>query len=79
MIKRFSFNALTGNFDLVGVVPELNPDPGSPAPGDVWVRSADVGFNAGDAMGVMGLTYSGPSYSLSYKTESGGIVRTELS
>lgn len=84
MSFKFVFNPLTAKFDIVDgnvVIPELFSDPTSPEHGETWVLVTGT-LLGGEAMGVLGLTYSGdlstPAYRLSYYTNEGTIVRTPL-
>jgi len=86
MSLQIVFNPFTGKFDFVNstntTIPEVTMDPSSPTAGETWVLMSSVGL-AGEAMGVLGLTYSGDAahstYQLSYYTTEGTTVRTELS
>lgn len=90
MGQRFVFNPLTAKFDIINVgssgtpsIPEVyNTDPISPNPEDTWILAIEVNV-AGEAMGIMGLTYSGDvgsfKYKLSYRTLEGTTIRTVLS
>ncbi len=86
MALKIVFNPFTGKFDFINstslTIPEVMVDPSSPGAGDSWVLLSHVGL-AGEAMGVLGLTYSGDivsnRYLLSYYTTEGTTVRTELS
>lgn len=88
MAYKFVFNPLTAKFDVVNVgsggpatIQELYSDPVTPSPQDTWVLAVEFA-GAGDAMGIMGLTYSGDlagfTYKLSYRTIEGTTVRTDL-
>jgi hypothetical protein len=85
---QFVFNPLSGKFDIVNVasggtptIPEVYQDPSSPTPQQTWIL-ATTNYTAGQAMGIMGLTYSGDlasdTYQLSYRTNEGTTVRTPL-
>lgn len=88
MAYKFVFNPLTAKFDIVSIgssgpatIQELYSDPVSPSQQDTWVLAIEFA-TAGEAMGVMGLTYSGDlagfTYKLSYRTIEGTTVRTDL-
>lgn len=83
MPLRIVFNPFTAKFDYVdvGTIPEYNADPFPLNFNDTWVLATGTSL-AGEAMGVLGLTYSGDmgtaSYQLSYYTNEGTIVRTPL-
>jgi hypothetical protein len=62
------------------IVPEVDTDPGAPVDGELWLlKTTTGGASAGDAMGVLGLTYAGgggsTTYELSIKTIADGIKR----
>lgn len=62
-------------------VTEVVSDPSAPAAGDVWIKTIGQVGTAGQAMGVLGLTYSRTEvnkYYLSFKTDNGDIKRIEL-
>jgi len=83
MPRRIIFNPFTSRFDYidVGTIPEYDADPVVLNFEDTWVLATGT-LLAGEAMGVLGLTYSGdlatPSYQLSYYTKEMTIVRTPL-
>jgi len=83
MPKRIVFNPFTSRFDYVdvGTIPEYASDPVVLNFNDTWVLATGT-LLGGDAMGVLGLTYSGDlgsaTYLLSYYTTEGTIVRTPL-
>lgn len=83
MPRRIIFNPFTSKFDYidVGTIPQYNVDPLPLSFGDTWVLATGT-LLAGEAMGVLGLTYSGdlatPSYQLSYYTNEATIRRTSL-
>lgn len=83
MPKRIIFNPFTSKFDYidVGTIPEYSSDPVPLNFNDTWVLATGT-LLGGDAMGVLGLTYSGDlgsaTYLLSYYTDEGTIVRTPL-
>lgn len=60
---------------------EVETDPVSPVAGQVWLKANGSIGAAGQAMGVMGLTYTKKevdSYDLSVKTAEGKIVRLRM-
>ena len=83
MTLRIVFNPFSSKFDFIdiGTIPEYPMDPVVLNFGDTWVLATGT-FLAGNAMGVLGLTYSGdfssPTYQLSYYTNENTIVRTPL-
>jgi len=83
MAKRIIFNPFTSKFDYIdiGTIPEYDTDPFPLNFGDTWVLATGT-LLAGQAMGVLGLTYSGDlgtaTYQLSYYTTEATIVRTPL-
>jgi hypothetical protein len=83
MPKRIIFNPFTSRFDYidVGTIPEYAADPVVLNFNDTWVLATGT-LLGGDAMGVLGLTYSGDlgsaTYLLSYYTTENTIVRTPL-
>jgi len=83
MPRRIVFNPFTSRFDYidVGTIPEYDSDPVVLNFNDTWVLATGT-LLAGEAMGVLGLTYSGdlssPIYQLSYYTNEATIVRTPL-
>lgn len=83
MPRRIVFNPFTSRFDYIdiGTIPEYNADPVVLNFGDTWVLATGT-LLAGEAMGVLGLTYSGDLgtavYQLSYYTTEANIVRTPL-
>ena len=89
MSDKFKFNGVTGQLDLVEHIPELTSDPASPREEDAWVLNESVlGSGGGIIQGWIGLastpilttsSASSVSYKLSYKTNSGTIVRVDLS
>lgn len=63
-------------------ISEVDTDPSSPTPGTMWLKANGRVGTAGQAMGVLGLTYSQSevaSYQLSIKTSEGPIVRVGVS
>lgn len=83
MVLRIVFNPFSAKFDFIdiGTIPEYDADPVVLNFNDTWVLATGT-LLAGDAMGVLGLTYSGdlstPSYQLSYYTNEATIKRTPL-
>lgn len=63
-------------------ISQVATDPVSPTPGQIWVLATGQVGTAGQAMGVLGLTYSRQevqTYQLSYATSNGDIRRVPLS
>ena len=59
-----------------GLISEVSSDPVSPVPGETWVLRTVSG---GSPIGLLlALTYTTYTFQLSYKTQSGRIVRTTL-
>lgn len=66
----------------IPIIPQVVSDPASPTAGQMWVLAIGQVGTAGQAMGVLGLTYSDEvvqSYQLSYKASNGDIKRVGLS
>jgi len=59
----------------VATINEYTTDPSSPSAGDTWVLKTGAGSPIGL---LLALTNNNISYSLSFKTVSGAIVRTTL-
>lgn len=87
MIKQ-TFNPLSGNFDSVLSIPQLDSDPSSLSPEDMWVLKTGVSGSGGGkiisflGLGFVALTTNSPStllYRLSFRTKEGTTVRTTLS
>lgn len=85
MKKKIVFNPLSGEFDLIGHIPELTSDPSSPAPEDAWVlRSGSGGVGSGESYGLLlALTQPGTggsyTYALKYRTQEGTTISVALS
>jgi hypothetical protein len=88
MIKGYVFNPLSGNFDLVGKIPQLDADPASPSAEDVWVKKTQsAGAGGGVIIAPMGLGFialtpgvgSSQTYELSFRTQEGTTKRVALS
>lgn len=63
-------------------IPQVATDPVSSTAGQTWVLASGTTGVSGQAMGVLGLTYSRAEvehYDLSYKAENGDIIRVRLS
>lgn len=63
-------------------IPQVTTDPVSPTAGQIWVLATGTVGTGGQAMGVLGLTYSRSEvrrYDLSYKASNGSIIRMRLS
>lgn len=62
-------------------VPQVTSDPVSPSAGQIWVLANGTNGSAGEAMGVMGLTYSRSEvdfYELSFVADNGDIKKARL-
>ena len=88
MIKRLSFNPLTGNFDIISAIPQLAADPSSPNAEDAWVLATIGGGSGGGAiiaplgLGFMAIapnTGGSSTYQFSYRTQEGTTKRVTLS
>lgn len=85
MKKKLVFNPLTGRFDLIGHIPQLDSDPASPAQEDAWVlASISGGVGGGEPLGLLlalttPATGGSSTYELSYRTKEGTTVRVTLS
>jgi hypothetical protein len=84
----YKFNALTGEFDLVGgnaTIPEYTADPASPTPGQTWVRRTGgttggiIKAFIGGAFPVSTVDGGSATYELSFRTQANTTVRTTLS
>ena len=76
MKKKFVLNPLTGKFDVIGHIPQLDSDPASPSQEDAWVlRTAGGGAGAGEPYGLLlALTQpgaGGTTYKFKYRTKEG--------
>lgn len=63
-------------------IPEVSSDPVSPTAGQIWLLANGKVGTGGQAMGVLGLTYSQAevnSYDLSIYTQEGKIIRVRMS
>jgi len=80
------FNPFTGDFQYLNSggssqITQVTSDPSSPQSGDVWVLVNGSAGSAGQAMGILGLTYSrteATSYQFSIKLANGDIKRIGL-
>lgn len=86
MITGFKLNPISGNFDLVSKIPQLNSDPSSPKSEDAWVLKtvAGGGAGSGEPYGLLlSMTQPGAgastTYQLSYRTQEATTVRALLS
>lgn len=64
-----------------GTISEVETDPALPVAGQIWLKVNGAIGVAGQAMGVMGLTYTKKevdNYDLSMKTSAGQIVRLRM-
>lgn len=62
-------------------IPEVTTDPVSPTTGQIWLLANGKTGTAGQAMGVLGLTYSQPeveSYDLSIYTQEEKTIRVRM-
>lgn len=62
-------------------ISQVTTDPVNPTTGQMWVLASGTVGSAGQAMGVLGLTYSRTEvniYQLSFKTTNGDIKRVRL-
>lgn len=86
MSERLRFNPLSGNFDMVEVVPELTADPASPAPESAWVLKTVGMSGGGEIKAFLGLGFpvtsvgvGGPdTYELRYRTTEGTTIGVAL-
>lgn len=88
----YKFNPFTGKLDDVGTgsssssgIPQYDTDPASPSAHDTWVLRGTTGAGGGKLQYLFGLGMpinttgvATNTYSLSYYTEQGTIVRTNL-
>lgn len=87
MIKKVAFNPLSGEFDLISAIPQLNADPSSPNPEDAWVLKTGGGSGGGTIKAFLGggaplPTVNGggsPTYQFSFRTIEGTTKRVTLS
>ncbi len=87
MIKKIAFNPLSGEFDLISNIPQLNADPSAPNSEDMWVLKTGGGSGGGELKAFSGLSFpiistnggGAATYQLSFRTKEGTTVRTTLS